>query len=76
MAASHVVWAEFDIGSGATVRSWYPSKVEGEDDSHLASMMLPEGSHHRDKDWTLFMLRRQVWPPAARADCDVQHVAP
>eukprot|EP01088_Endostelium_zonatum_P006525 TRINITY_DN18660_c0_g1_i1.p1 TRINITY_DN18660_c0_g1~~TRINITY_DN18660_c0_g1_i1.p1 ORF type:complete len:740 (-),score=187.96 TRINITY_DN18660_c0_g1_i1:23-2242(-) len=53
----NVVLAEFDIDRGASIRCQYPLPT-GEDEQHLAEMMLPDGVHNRKEDWTVFFLNR------------------
>lgn len=50
---SHIALAEFDIDAGSVVRVQYPSPI-GLKESLLAELMLPEGAHLRDSDWTVF----------------------
>lgn len=50
-----VVLAEFDIDKGSTVRCWAPEDgIDSASDNvaAFAELMLPEGSHHREQDWT------------------------
>lgn len=54
----YVLTADFDIDSGPTVRYQYPSLIQG--DQHLiAELMLPDQSHVRTEDWTVFFLYHQ-----------------
>lgn len=54
----HVLAAEFDIDSGPTVKYQYPTSIKG--DEHLiAELMLPDQSHVRTEDWTVFFLYHQ-----------------
>ncbi|GAM21359.1 hypothetical protein SAMD00019534_045330, partial [Acytostelium subglobosum LB1] len=53
----YILLAEFDIDVGSKVKYQYPSPT-GEDESLLAEFMLPDGSHKRDDDWTVFFLNR------------------
>lgn len=51
----YVLTADFDIDSGPTVKYQYPSSIKG--DQHLiAELMLPDQSHVRTEDWTVFFL--------------------
>ncbi len=72
--------AEFDIGEGSTLRHAEPAGLlaraeDGAERAAVAELMLPEGSHHREADWTYFFLR-----PAAdgqlSARCGEPAVAP
>ena len=50
--------AEFDIDTGSTVRHQFPETVPGYKNDWFAELMLPEGAHNRDKDWTYIFLNR------------------
>ena len=52
----YVLLAEFDIDKGSTVRHQYPSPCPISENI-LADLMLPEGAHLRETDWTYFFLR-------------------
>lgn len=47
--------AEFDIDKGSTLSFQYPAPI-GHDDYLLAELMLPDGVHARNEDWTVFFL--------------------
>eukprot|EP01083_Nonionella_stella_P197304 725534_1 len=51
-----VLLAEFDIDKGSTVRHQYPKPCPISENI-LADLMLPEGAHLRETDWTYFFLR-------------------
>eukprot|EP00834_Sanchytrium_tribonematis_P004319 NODE_206_length_12919_cov_0.381357.p1 type:complete len:636 gc:universal NODE_206_length_12919_cov_0.381357:8104-6197(-) len=51
----YVLLSEFDILKGSTLRQQYPTPT-GVDEQVLAELMLPEGGHSRDTDWTWFFL--------------------
>eukprot|EP01084_Bolivina_argentea_P126964 224657_1 len=51
-----VLLAEFDIDKGSTVRHQYPRRCPISENI-LADLMLPEGAHLREQDWTYFFLR-------------------
>ena len=53
--ARFVILAEFDIGLGSVIREQVP-RATGVSDTFLAEAMLPEGSHSRTEDETVFML--------------------
>ncbi|KAI0226105.1 hypothetical protein L0F63_004883 [Massospora cicadina] len=60
--------AEFDIGKGASLTHQFPSKT-GMDEHVLAEMMLPDGVHQREEDWTIFFLNQSAshtYDPACR----------
>ncbi|KCV73453.1 hypothetical protein H696_00987 [Fonticula alba] len=52
---SYVLLAEFDIDKGSVLSSQYPSET-GVDVQLLAELMLPDGAHNREQDWTTFGL--------------------
>ena len=52
-----ILFAEFDIDKGSVLRQQYPEKVT-DDEGLLAELMLPEGTHNHNQDWTIFMLNR------------------
>ena len=54
-----VLLSEFDILKGSTLRQQYPNPT-GVDPQVLAELMLPEGGHSRDTDWTWFMLHHHL----------------
>ncbi|KAJ1719454.1 hypothetical protein LPJ53_005790 [Coemansia erecta] len=55
----YILVAEFDIDRGAILRHQYP-RATGADDSHLAELMLPDGAHARESDWTVFFLNQKA----------------
>ncbi|KAJ2848010.1 hypothetical protein J3B02_004043, partial [Coemansia erecta] len=55
----YVLLAEFDIDRGAILKHQYP-RPTGADDSHLAELMLPDGAHARESDWTVFFLNQKA----------------
>jgi hypothetical protein len=57
---SAVLLSEFDIDKGSTLRACVPEGAVKDDPSVVASLMLPEGAHHREHDWTVFILNREV----------------
>jgi hypothetical protein len=57
-AIEYLVVAEFDINKGSSVKFQYPSPPPGSTDGFLAEMMLPDGVHQREEDWTVFFLNR------------------
>lgn len=54
----HVLTAVFDINSGPTVKHQYPNAIPG-DQNLIAELMLPDQSHARKEDWTVFFLYNQ-----------------
>ncbi|KAI9479014.1 docking domain of Afi1 for Arf3 in vesicle trafficking-domain-containing protein [Coemansia mojavensis] len=55
----YILLAEFDIDRGAILKHQYP-RPTGADDSHLAELMLPDGAHARESDWTMFFLNQKT----------------
>ncbi|KAJ2721439.1 hypothetical protein GGI07_003952 [Coemansia sp. Benny D115] len=55
----YILLAEFDIDRGAILKHQYP-RPTGADDSHLAELMLPDGAHTRESDWTMFFLNQKA----------------
>ncbi|KAJ1887164.1 hypothetical protein LPJ81_006571, partial [Coemansia sp. IMI 209127] len=55
----YILLAEFDIDRGAILKHQYP-RPTGADDSHLAELMLPDGAHARESDWTMFFLNQKA----------------
>eukprot|EP00835_Amoeboradix_gromovi_P002933 NODE_179_length_15798_cov_0.379769.p1 type:complete len:601 gc:universal NODE_179_length_15798_cov_0.379769:12332-10530(-) len=51
----YVLLSEFDILKGSTLRQQYP-RPTGIEEQVLAELMLPEGGHSRDTDWTWFFM--------------------
>ena len=56
---SYLFVAEFDIDQGSCLKECYPPGVRYE--SKLAELMLPEGVHKRQEDWTFFFLNRDAF---------------
>ncbi|KAJ1731202.1 hypothetical protein LPJ61_002650 [Coemansia biformis] len=52
----YILLAEFDIDQGAILKHQYP-RPTGADDSYL---MLPDGAHARESDWTVFLLNQKA----------------
>jgi len=55
----YVLVAEFDIEKGSTVSFQYPAPT-GTETNILAELMLPDGAHNRDQDWTVFFLNQSL----------------
>ncbi|EJD37908.1 spindle pole body interacting protein [Auricularia subglabra TFB-10046 SS5] len=62
---SYVLLAEFDIDVGTTLSRQLPWPT-GVDPQLLAELMLPEGVHDVEQDWTVFMLNQ-----TAENTCDI-----
>ncbi|KAJ3053403.1 hypothetical protein HK097_004379, partial [Rhizophlyctis rosea] len=54
---SHILVAEFDIDKGSSLSYQYPNDT-GTDPAVLAELMLPDGAHLREEDWTMFFLNQ------------------
>ncbi|ORX87658.1 spindle pole body interacting protein [Anaeromyces robustus] len=55
----HILVAEFDIDKGSQLSHQYPEKT-GIEEHKLAELMLPDGAHLREEDWTFFILNQHV----------------
>lgn len=58
--ANHVEYilaASFDIDKGPMVENQYPGAI-APDEHMLAELMLPDGVHARNQDWTIFFLHK------------------
>lgn len=54
-SVEYVLVAEFDIDKGPTVSHQYPQALSS-DVKQLAELMLPDQTHVRSEDWTIFFL--------------------
>lgn len=54
-----VLFAEFDIAKGSTLRAFYPNDPLNHSPEFFADLMLPEGVHNREHDHTVFFLNRK-----------------
>jgi hypothetical protein len=66
-----VLVAEFDIDKGSVIRAQYPAPLDAAEDA-LAELMLPEGAHNHDADWTYFAIRPMLARHAADAPVRVE----
>ncbi|KAE9008972.1 hypothetical protein PF010_g11144 [Phytophthora fragariae] len=68
--AEVVLYAEFDLTKGSTLRASYPRAFAHYSPEFFADIMLPEGVHNREEDFTVFFLNRQNAhaPPSDTAD--------
>ncbi|GMF16949.1 unnamed protein product [Phytophthora lilii] len=57
--AEVVLYAEFDLTAGSTLRASYPAPFAQYSPEFFADVMLPEGVHNREEDFTVFFLNRQ-----------------
>jgi hypothetical protein len=60
----YILVASFDIDRGPIMEHQYPSAISG-DESMLAELMLPDQTHVRSQDWTIFFLHKD---PAANEE--------
>lgn len=66
--AELVLFAEFDIDKGSTLRESFPRAVPHYSPEFFADVMLPEGVHNRARDSTVFFLNRQSARRKPQAD--------
>jgi hypothetical protein len=52
----YVLLADFDIDTGSQLSHAYPSAPLMASEHTLAELMLPDGAHLRQEDWTVFLL--------------------
>eukprot|EP01137_Pigoraptor_chileana_P035916 Opistho-2@30673 len=57
---NYILLAEFNIDTGSGLSHQYPAPT-GADPHVLAELMLPDGAHKREEDWTIFFLNQE--PP-------------
>lgn len=62
----YILVASFDIDRGSIMEHQYPGPVGG-DEHMLAELMLPDQTHLRSQDWTIFFLHKDA---AAEEDDD------
>ncbi|CAI5727730.1 unnamed protein product [Hyaloperonospora brassicae] len=60
--AETVLYAEFDLIKGSTLRGSYPRSFTHYSPEFFADIMLPEGVHNRHEDFTIFFLNRHTSP--------------
>lgn len=61
--AELVLYAEFDIDKGSTLRASFPRAIPHYSPEFFADVMLPEGVHNRHEDFTIFFLNRLKHAP-------------
>ncbi|KAK6537845.1 hypothetical protein TWF694_010747 [Orbilia ellipsospora] len=54
----YILVAEFSIDKGPTMEHQYPAPISG-DEHMLAELMLPDQTHLRFQDWTIFFLHKE-----------------
>ncbi|KAI9103120.1 stabilization of polarity axis-domain-containing protein [Phlyctochytrium arcticum] len=59
----HVLVAEFDIDKGSSITYQYPEDT-GTDVHMLADLMIPDGAHLREEDWTILIVSDADLPPS------------
>lgn len=55
----YILVASFDIDKGSIMEHQYPVAITG-DEHMLAELMLPDGAHMRNQDWTMFFLHKDT----------------
>src|ERR1700760_1287829 len=51
----YILVASFDIDRGSVMEHQFPGPISG-DEHMLAELMLPDQTHMRSQDWTIFFL--------------------
>ncbi|THX99068.1 spindle pole body interacting protein [Aureobasidium pullulans] len=57
----YILVASFDIDTGSIMEHQYPTPIGG-DEQMLAELMLPDQTHLRSQDWTVFFLHKDQSP--------------
>lgn len=68
-SVEYVLTAEFDIDAGPTITNQYPEPMAG-DKALMAELMLPDQSHARTEDWTVFFLYQEDEKSTQMEDLD------
>jgi len=55
----YILVASFHIDRGPIMEHQYPAAISG-DESMLAELMLPDQTHVRSQDWTIFFLHKDT----------------
>ncbi|KAL9070479.1 MAG: hypothetical protein Q9157_005796 [Trypethelium eluteriae] len=55
----YILVASFDIDRGSVMEHQYPGPISG-DEHMLAELMLPDQTHTRSQDWTIFFLHKDT----------------
>lgn len=55
----YILVASFHIDRGPIMEHQYPAPITG-DESMLAELMLPDQTHVRSQDWTIFFLHKDT----------------
>lgn len=55
----YILVASFHIDRGPIMEHQYPAPISG-DESMLAELMLPDQTHVRSQDWTIFFLHKDT----------------
>jgi hypothetical protein len=55
----YILVASFDIDRGSVMEHQYPGAISG-DEHMLAELMLPDQTHMRSQDWTIFFLHKDT----------------
>lgn len=62
----YILVASFHIDRGPIMEHQYPAPISG-DESMLAELMLPDQTHVRSQDWTIFFLHKDTTPEEEQA---------
>lgn len=62
----YILVAAFDIDDGPVMEHQYPGPISG-DEHMLAELMLPDQTHMRNQDWTIFFLHKDASEEEAEA---------
>ncbi|CAK7268367.1 hypothetical protein SEPCBS119000_003025 [Sporothrix epigloea] len=55
----YILVASFDVDKGPIMEHQYPIAITG-DENMLAELMLPDQTHLRNQDWTIFFLHKDI----------------
>jgi hypothetical protein len=55
----YILVASFDIDHGSVMEHQYPAPISG-NEHMLAELMLPDQTHTRSQDWTIFFLHKDT----------------
>ncbi|KAJ5678496.1 uncharacterized protein N7477_004129 [Penicillium maclennaniae] len=74
----YILVASFHIDRGPIMEHQYPAAISG-DESMLAELMLPDQTHVRSQDWTIFFLHKDTSgddDEEGEGGADIQHENP
>lgn len=70
----YILVASFHVDRGPIMEHQYPSPISG-DEHMLAELMLPDQTHVRSQDWTIFFLHKDASEDNENADSEQQNGA-